>query len=109
MRASTLRLAVSLSAILALLAFPIPQARAGNAKVCRTQEQRYEQIDSRGTAVVECRFYGGMSVEETAEALGTSPATVKPCTQSRGTNTKPPAVAVQRSSPQWPVSSPSST
>jgi len=27
--------------------------------------------------VVECRFYGGLSVEETAEALGTSPATVK--------------------------------
>ena len=27
--------------------------------------------------VVECRFFGGMTVEETAEALGTSPATVK--------------------------------
>jgi RNA polymerase sigma factor (TIGR02999 family) len=27
--------------------------------------------------IVECRFYGGMSVEETAEALGISPATVK--------------------------------
>ena len=27
--------------------------------------------------VVECRFYGGMSVEETAEALDISPATVK--------------------------------
>jgi DNA-directed RNA polymerase specialized sigma24 family protein len=27
--------------------------------------------------VVECRFFGGMSVEETAEALETSPATVK--------------------------------
>lgn len=30
-----------------------------------------------GGVVVECRFYGGMSVEETAEALETSPATVK--------------------------------
>jgi DNA-directed RNA polymerase specialized sigma24 family protein len=27
--------------------------------------------------VVECRFFAGMSVEETAEALGVSPATVK--------------------------------
>jgi len=51
MRASTLRLAVSLSAILALLAFPIPQARAGNAKVCRTQEQRYEQIERQATSM----------------------------------------------------------
>ena len=39
--------------------------------------QRYEQIDSRGTAVVECRFYGGMTIEETAAALGISPRTVK--------------------------------
>ena len=39
--------------------------------------QRYEQIDSRGTAVVECRFYGGMTIEETAAALGVSPRTVK--------------------------------
>jgi DNA-directed RNA polymerase specialized sigma24 family protein len=27
--------------------------------------------------VVECRYFGGMSVEETAEALGISPRTVK--------------------------------
>jgi len=39
--------------------------------------QRYEQIDGRGTAVVECRFYGGMTIEETAAALGVSPRTVK--------------------------------
>ena len=26
---------------------------------------------------MECRFYGGMSVEETADALNVSPATVK--------------------------------
>src|SRR5262249_18222759 len=51
MRASTLRLAVSLSAILALLACPIPQARAGNAKVCRNQEQRYEQIEQQASSM----------------------------------------------------------
>ena len=34
-------------------------------------------IDERQARVVECRFFGGMSIEETAVALGTSPATVK--------------------------------
>ena len=34
-------------------------------------------VNPRYARVVECRFFGGMSVEETAEALGTSPATVK--------------------------------
>ena len=33
-------------------------------------------IDPRKTKVVELRFFGGMSVEETAEALGVSPVTV---------------------------------
>ena len=38
---------------------------------------RLERHDPVHARVVECRFYGGMSIEETAEALGTSPATVK--------------------------------
>lgn len=38
---------------------------------------RLAALNERAVRVVECRFYGGMSVEETAEALGTSPATVK--------------------------------
>lgn len=38
---------------------------------------RLEQHDQLHARIVECRFYGGMSVEETAVALGTSPATVK--------------------------------
>jgi RNA polymerase sigma factor (TIGR02999 family) len=38
---------------------------------------RLTAVNERYGRVVECRFYGGMSVEETAEALGTSPATVK--------------------------------
>lgn len=37
---------------------------------------RLEQIDERKARVVECKFFGGLSLEETAEALGTSPATV---------------------------------
>jgi len=39
--------------------------------------ERLAALNARCARVVECRFYGGMSVEETAEALGTSPATVK--------------------------------
>lgn len=38
---------------------------------------RLHAISGRQAKVVECRFYGGMSVEETAEALSISPATVK--------------------------------
>lgn len=36
-----------------------------------------EEADARSCRVVECRCFGGLSVEETAEALGTSTATVK--------------------------------
>lgn len=39
--------------------------------------QRLGAIDERLARVVECRYFGGMSIEETAAALGTSPATVK--------------------------------
>jgi RNA polymerase sigma factor (TIGR02999 family) len=34
-------------------------------------------LDQRQEKIVEMRFFGGMSVEETAEALGVAPATVK--------------------------------
>jgi len=36
-----------------------------------------ERRNPRFARVVECRFFGGMSVEDTAEALGVSPRTVK--------------------------------
>jgi RNA polymerase sigma factor (TIGR02999 family) len=39
--------------------------------------ERLRGIDERQVRVVECRFFAGMSVEETAEALALSPATVK--------------------------------
>ena len=38
---------------------------------------RLETLDQRLCRVVECRYFGGMSVEETAEALDVSKATVK--------------------------------
>ncbi len=36
-----------------------------------------ERLDPRLARLVELRFFGGLSVEETAEAMGTSEATVK--------------------------------
>jgi len=39
--------------------------------------ERLTAMNERHARIVECRFFGGMSVEETAEALGISPATVK--------------------------------
>lgn len=37
---------------------------------------RFEEEHSRAARGVECRFFGGMTIEETAEALGVSPSTV---------------------------------
>lgn len=39
--------------------------------------ERLEEMSPRQARVVECLFFGGYSVDETAEALETSPATVK--------------------------------
>jgi RNA polymerase sigma factor (TIGR02999 family) len=38
---------------------------------------RLEALSARQARVVELRYFGGLSVEETAEVLGVSPATVK--------------------------------
>ena len=51
----------------------------------RTQElvdldealERFSQIDARKSQVVELRYFGGLSIEETAQILEVSPATVK--------------------------------
>jgi RNA polymerase sigma factor (TIGR02999 family) len=39
--------------------------------------ERLEKHDSRQCQVVECRFFAGLDIEETAVALGISPTTVK--------------------------------
>jgi len=39
--------------------------------------QRLEQIDTRQAQIVEMRYFGGLTVEQTAEAVGISEATVK--------------------------------
>jgi len=38
---------------------------------------RLDREDPRQSRIVECRFFGGMGINETAAALGVSPATVK--------------------------------
>ncbi len=38
---------------------------------------RLEEFDSRAVRLVELRYFGGLTIEETAEVLGVSPATVK--------------------------------
>ena len=66
-------------------AVALPIEAADSVSVQRPEEwidldealTRLAKIDERHARVVECRFFAGMSVEETAEALGISPATVK--------------------------------
>src|SRR5215208_3077764 len=36
---------------------------------------RLEEVSPRQSRIVECRFFAGLSIEETAEVLATSPAT----------------------------------
>ena len=38
---------------------------------------RLTALDARQARVVECRFFAGMDVDETAAVVGISPATVK--------------------------------
>jgi RNA polymerase sigma factor (sigma-70 family) len=39
--------------------------------------ERLAAREQRLARIVECRFFGGLTVEETAEALGVAPVTVK--------------------------------
>ena len=39
--------------------------------------QRLEELDPQKSRVVELRYFGGLTIEETAEAMKISPATVK--------------------------------
>jgi RNA polymerase sigma factor (TIGR02999 family) len=38
---------------------------------------KFEKIDPKKSKIIELRFYGGLSIEETAEVLGVSPSTIK--------------------------------
>ncbi len=57
----------------------IPVAEASGADVLSVHAalERLRAIDERQGRVVECRFFAGMSIEETAEALDVSAASIK--------------------------------
>ena len=52
---------------------------AGSEAIIALEEslRRLEEHNPEVGRIVECRFFGGMTVEDTAEALAISPATVK--------------------------------
>ena len=58
-------------------ALAIAHARGDELVALDEALARLMAMNERQARIVECRFYGGMSVEETAEALDVSPATVK--------------------------------
>lgn len=56
---------------------PSPAVDAADAYTLDRVLSRLEAIDPQQGRVVELRYFGGMTVEESAEVLGVSPATVK--------------------------------
>lgn len=54
-------------------------ARARRIEILALDEalESWSKIDGRKCRVVELRYFGGLSVEETAEVLGVSPETAK--------------------------------
>jgi RNA polymerase sigma factor (TIGR02999 family) len=55
----------------------VSRERADDLLALDAALDRLEEDDQRLARIVECRFFGGLTVDETAEALGISPATVK--------------------------------
>ena len=55
---------------------PLTEAQADRAAALEGALRRLEQADPRAARVVECRFFGGLSAAETAQALDVSEATV---------------------------------
>jgi RNA polymerase sigma factor (TIGR02999 family) len=54
----------------------LPQQQAANVVAVDEALQRLEAIDARQSQIVELRFFGGLSIDETAELLKVSPGTV---------------------------------
>jgi RNA polymerase sigma factor (TIGR02999 family) len=55
----------------------LPDERVDQVLALHEALQDLEKVDERHARIVECRFFAGMTIEETATALGISPATVK--------------------------------
>ncbi len=59
---------------------PGPDLSADRAEALLALEEALERLserDERQSRIVECRFFGGMTIRDTAAALSLSPATVK--------------------------------
>lgn len=54
----------------------VAQEQAANVVALDDALRTLESIDSRQSEIVELRFFGGLSIEETAEVLKVSPGTV---------------------------------
>jgi len=57
-------------------ALNLSQGRAADLVALDDELKTLAEIDARKSHVVELRFFGGLSVEETSEVLGVSPQTV---------------------------------
>lgn len=70
---------VALHEIEAALRNGVDAGEAGSDALLALEEAllRLEAHDARQSSIVECRFFGGMSIQDTAVALDVSPATVK--------------------------------
>lgn len=55
----------------------VSEARSEEVLALDTALERLKDAEPRLAAIVECRFFGGLTVEETSDALSVSPATVK--------------------------------
>jgi RNA polymerase sigma factor (TIGR02999 family) len=55
----------------------VVQERAEDLVLLDEALERLRAVNEHHARIVECRFYGGMTVEETAEAFDLSPATIK--------------------------------
>jgi RNA polymerase sigma factor (sigma-70 family) len=55
----------------------VSEAQSDEVLALNNALSRLESINERLSQIVECRYFAGLSIEETAEALSISPATVK--------------------------------
>lgn len=55
----------------------VPDERVEEVLAIDDALDRLAELDERQARVVECRYFGGLTIDETARALGVSPATVK--------------------------------
>ena len=58
-------------------ALAVSQQRAADVVALDDALKRLAEIDRQQSRIVELKFFGGLTIEETAEVLGLSPATIK--------------------------------